>query len=304
MASGPDLHHAIESYATWLRVERNLAPRTRKAYGYDLTRFQDWLKETQAKDRIPLRSITAGHLHAYLTTMKDTQGCQAATLGRIVASLRGFFRYCIEEKWLEEDPACDLHRPRLPKKLPVYLIRDELRRLFEAPDRSTAAGRRDFAILVTLAYCGLRLQELVRLDIADLDFARDTIRVFGKGRKERLVPLNASAKEAIVAMLQDEERVVADGERAVFLNAKGRRLTGRAIQYFVDKYVAAAGISRDGVSPHKLRHTFATLLYGSQIELVDIQALMGHASLASTQIYTHTDAGRLQGAINRLEIPD
>lgn len=304
MARAPHAEHALEAWATWLRVERNLAPRTRKAYVYDLTRFLEWMHANTGKDRVPLDTITREHLLAYLAFLKDDGGCKPATLGRMTASLRGFFAFCLEEKHLDVSPANDLQRPRLPGRLPVYLVREELERLLDVPDRSTPLGRRDHAILVLLAFGGLRLQELVGLDTNDLDFSRGTIRVFGKGRKERLVPMSGSVRATLTTMLEDEERRVADGERALFVNRHGRRLSGRAVQYLVERTVERAAISRPGVSPHKLRHTFATMLYGNEIELVDIQALLGHASLSSTQIYTHTDASRLQSAIDRLPAPE
>lgn len=300
--AGPDLHHAIEAFATWLRVERNLSPRTREAYAWDLRQFAGWMASARSGGRVPLRDVSEEHVKQYVAHLRGEKKYKATTLNRNVSCIRTFFRFCIEEKLVEANPASDLVRPRMPRKLPVFLVPDELRRMFEAPDTSTSAGIRDRAILMTLAYCGLRLQELVGLNTLDIDFSRDTIRVFGKGAKERLVPLNGDAKMALLAMLGDPEREPSPGERAVFLNRAGRRLSGRAVQYIVDRYVQQSGISREALSPHKLRHTFATLLHTNDVELVDIQALMGHASLASTQIYTHTNVGRLRGAIDRLKL--
>ncbi|MBI5155120.1 tyrosine-type recombinase/integrase, partial [Candidatus Poribacteria bacterium] len=173
--------------------------------------------------------------------------------------------------------------------------------LLDAPDCSAPLGRRDRAILTVLVFTGLRLSELTELNTLDLDFSRKTMRVLGKGSKERLVPMNEPVEAAMRGMLEDPERKSAAGERAVFLNARGRRMTPRAIEYLVDKYVEQAAVGNPRISPHKLRHTFATLLHGRGVDLIDIQALMGHSSLASTQIYTHTDANRLRGAIERLD---
>lgn len=303
MARGALYHHAVEAFATYLRVERNLAPRTRRAYVYDLQRFGEWLADKTGQKETSLDRIPRDHLINYLTHLRDTLAYKAATMNRVVSSLRVFFQFCVEEKLLEVNPAEDLRRPKLPQRLPVYLLREELLKLFDAPNRSEPAGRRDYAILITLAYTGLRLQELVGLNTTDIDFPRAVLRVFGKGRKERLVPMNETVALALRDMLEDPDRLVVDGERAVFLNQRGRRLSGRAVQYLVDRYVIQAGISREHISPHKLRHTFATLLYGNDVDLVDIQSLMGHASLTSTQIYTHTNTGRLQSAIDRLRAP-
>lgn len=307
MSPVPHLHHAIESLATWLRVERNLAPRTRTAYGYDLQRFDAWLRQSLGPpvdtQGVRLDRVTRETLHAYLAHLRDDNGCKPATLGRVVASMRVLMQHAADQQWIADNPALDLQPPRLPKRLPVYLTREEIDRLFEAPDRALPLGRRDHAILVTLGYTGLRLQELVGLNTLDVDFDRATLRVVGKGRKERLVPMNRTVRAVLESYLSDAERVVADGERAVFLNARGKRLSGRAVQYLVDQHAATAGVDREHLSPHKLRHTFATLLHGQDVDLIDIQKLLGHASLTSTQIYTHTNAERLRGAIARLPDP-
>ncbi len=298
----PHFHHAVESFATWLRVERNLSPRTRDAYAFDLGAFGGWLVEVLASDPIPLPAIRRDHIEEYVAYLRNERGHASSTLNRTLSCLRTFFRFCAEEKYIERNPATDIAPPKKPSKLPVYLGAEEVRRLFAAPDATTVAGRRDLAILTTLAFCGLRLQELVGLDTIDLDFSRDTVRVIGKGSKERLVPLNDDVKAALLAMLQDPDRRPAEAERAVFLNKNGRRIGGRAVQYIVDRHIRAAGIDRKGVSPHKLRHTFATLLHDRDVDLVDIQSLLGHASLASTQIYTHTNVRRLQKTIDLLEV--
>jgi integrase/recombinase XerC len=145
----------------------------------------------------------------------------------------------------------------------------------------------------------VRLQELVGLDCAAIDFERNTIRVLGKGSKERLIPINESVQAAIRAWL--EVRPAAPGERAVFVNRRGTRITGRSVERIVDKYVADSGIRRPELSPHKLRHTFATLLHMRDVDLVEIQRLMGHATITSTQIYTHTSAEKLRSAVEKLD---
>lgn len=298
--AGPAVSHAIEQYATWLRVERNLAPRTRAAYVYDLQRFDAWLAEARGGNPPVLRSVQAEHVSAFMSMLREGRGVRAATAARAASSLRGFFNYCVDEGWIEESPAVRLLPPKLPRKLPVYLTDDELKRLFAAPDQSSPVGRRDHAILVVLSHTGMRLSELVGLDTRDIDFPRAAIRVLGKGRKERLCPMNRTVAAVLEGYLSDAERRAAPGERAVFTNARGGRLTGRAVQYIVDAAARAAGLDGRRVSPHKLRHSFATLLHRRDVDLVDIQALLGHASLASTQIYTHVDSRRLERAVARL----
>lgn len=300
MPRAPDLHHAIEAFATHLRVERNLSPRTRDAYVYELQRFRAWACGALGEERLAIPRVGRETLSAYAAHLREDLAYKPTTASRSLSPLRVFFRYCLDEGWIDEDPSRDISNPKLPRKLPVYLSPDEVRRLLAAPGHATAKGRRDHAILVTLACTGIRLQELVGLDTTDIDFSRRTLRVLGKGRKERLVPMNATLAAVLEAHLGDEERRPAHGERAVFLNRRGTRLTGRAVQYIVDECVAAAGITGRKVSPHKLRHSFATMLHNRDVDLVDIQALLGHASLASTQIYTHTDARRLKSVVDRL----
>ncbi|MGF1573156.1 MAG: tyrosine-type recombinase/integrase [Sumerlaeia bacterium] len=290
---------ALEGFLSWLRIERNLAPRSRKAYQYDLERFHDWFMDVQSNDT--LAAISGSTCEDYLRHLRDDLNCETPTINRYFASLQAFFTYAILQEWLSENPLKLIARSQTPKKLPVYLAEDELRRLFLAPDQTTAKGIRDYAAVVTLAYGGLRVSELVGLNTTDVDFNRDTLRVLGKGRKERLVPMNQDLRQALVQYLEADLRVPAPGEKALFLNAKGKRISVRAVQYIVDELATAAGVEKDVISPHKLRHTFATLLHKNDVDLIDIQALMGHASLASTQIYTHTDTRRLKQTIDLLD---
>ena len=290
---------ALDAYMQWLRVERNLAPRTREAYRYDLERFQAWLQEVLGRDELGLCNQEV--IQDYLRHLRDDLLCKSPTVNRCFASLEGFFAHATREGWIPENPFQLLSRSKLPQKLPVYLSEEELNRLFSVPDVSTVKGARDFAILKTLGYGGLRVSELVGINTQHLDFSGDTLRVFGKGRKERLVPLNALLVTAIRQYLEHPDRVPAPEEKALFLNQRGGRLSVRAVQYLVDEYALAAGLDKDALSPHKLRHTFATLLHSRDVDLIDIQALLGHASLASTQIYTHTDTRRLKQTIALLD---
>ncbi|MBI1292165.1 tyrosine-type recombinase/integrase [bacterium] len=292
------ISRALKEFEGWLRVERNLSPRTRTAYLYDLDRMTRFLApEGTMLDAL---NISSDELRRYVVHLREEQGIAARTLARTLSSIRVFFDWLIEQGRIEINPAESLHTPRLPPKLPVYLVAHELKRLFAAPDVSTPAGVRDRAILMTFTLAGIRLQELVGLNVGDVDFASQTIRVFGKGSKERLLPLNPLLGEAHLAWLAARE--AAEGEKAFFVNRFGRRLSGRMVEKLVDKYALAAGIGRDGISPHKLRHSFATMLHNRDVDLVEIQALLGHASIATTQIYTHTNPGRLQAAVEKLAI--
>lgn len=292
---------AIRQFESWLRVERNLGQRTRRAYGYDLERFLEFrAPDPERAATLTLDHIGAGDVRAYIHHLEEDRSCKPATLSRVLSSLRVFFSFCVEQEWMEVSPTEGLRNPRKTGKLPVYLLPGELARLFDAPDTETPAGLRDRAMLVVLAFCGLRLQELVGLDLGAVHFESASIRVLGKGSKERLVPMNEDVERELRRWL--EARNAAEGEKAVFTNRFGRRISGRMVEKIVDKHVLAAGLDRDRYSPHKLRHTFATLLHGNDVDLVEIQALLGHSSISTTQIYTHVDRRRLQDAVEKLEV--
>jgi site-specific recombinase XerD len=289
---------ALKEFESWLRVERNLSPRTRTAYLYDLERMATFLTPEHAT--LDALNISSDELRRYVVHMREERGIAARTLARTLSSIRVFFDWLIEQGRIDINPTEALHAPRLPPKLPVYLVAHELKRLFAAPDQSTTLGLRDRAMLMTFTLAGIRLQELVGLNLGDVDFASQTLRVFGKGAKERLLPLNPMLGEAHRAWLA--VRQAADGEKAFFVNRFGHRLSGRMVEKLVDKYALQAGVARENLSPHKLRHSFATMLHNRDVDLVEIQALLGHASISTTQIYTHTNPGRLQTAVEKLNI--
>ncbi len=284
-------------FDTFLRVERNLSPRTRAAYQYDLAKFADWLQKTQGQD-LDIDRIGIQHIKDYLAFLQEDRKLKPTTLSRVISTLRAFFKFCVRQEMLKSSPAEAIYNPKIPKRLPVFLIESELQRLLAAPDPEDPSAVRDYAILVTLGFTGVRLQELVGLNVTDIDFERKTIKVFGKGAKERLIPLNDLVIRALREWMNVRPVAV---DTAVFLNMRERRLSGRSVENIVKKYVRRAGIAKLKVSPHKLRHTFATLLHVNDVDLLEIQTLMGHASITSTQIYTHTNADRLRTAVSRLD---
>lgn len=286
---------ALRQFESYLRVEKNLSPKTRAAYLYDLGRFREFLG---ADKIIIVEEVTADEIRSYIHHLREELQYRASTLARTISSIRVLFDYLVEQEQLETSPAAGIQNPKQSRKLPVYLIESELKKLFAAPDISKPQGLRDRAMLVLMAFCGVRLQELVGLNINDVDVESQTIRVMGKGSKERLIPMNPDAETALLSWLPHRNPL--EKEKAVFLNRFGRRLSGRMVEKIVDKYVKGAGISKARLSPHKLRHTFATLLHSNDVDLVEIQSLLGHSSLSTTQIYTHTNAGRLQEAVERL----
>ncbi|OPZ04018.1 MAG: Tyrosine recombinase XerD [candidate division BRC1 bacterium ADurb.BinA364] len=292
-----DFYEALVEFDVYLRVEKNLSERTRKAYQYDLKRFGDFL--ASAHKRVPaLDKIAAEDIRVYLQNLQMERSCKASTLSRVLSSLRVFFEYCVRAEFLLASPASHFQNPKKPRNLPVFLVEAELKKLFDAPDLEQWRGARDFAFLVTFAFTGLRLQELIGLNIDDIDFGRKTLRVLGKGAKERIVPMNRRVLDALSDYLA--QRPYAN-TAAVFLNYKLQRISPRGIQKLVRQYAILAGVGSRKISPHKLRHTFATLLHYNGVGVLDIQSLLGHASVTSTQIYTHTSSDRLTSAVETLE---
>lgn len=296
----PDAAKRFESY---LRVEKNLSPTTRHAYLYDLRRFHDFARKSYGvKDALAIDRVTSDDVRQYIHHLKEDLDYRSTTLSRAISSLRVFFDFCLEQEYLETSPTTGLHNPKQTKKLPVYLVESELAMLFNAPDRSKPIGLRDRAMMILMAFCGVRLQELVGLNLRDVEFESQTVRVMGKGSKERLIPMNSDVVITLGEWLN--VRNAEEGEKAVFTNRFGRRLSGRMVEKIVDNYVVQSGLNKKGLSPHKLRHTFATMLHHNDIDLVEIQILLGHSSISTTQIYTHTDRRRLQSAVEKLDVLD
>ena len=286
--------HEFDGY---LRVERNLSPATRTAYQYDLQKFKEFLIRHLGTEPVVGR-VETGAIKEYLAFLQGRRNYKSTTLSRTIASIRVFFEYCVQMKHIEASPATYIHNPKLPKKLPIFLVESELRRLLAAPDPTDVRGMRDYAILVTLGFTGMRRQELVGLNLDCIDLERRTVRVIGKGSKERLIPMNPFVIETINQWL--EVRPVTGDSQAVFLSRLGRRLSGRSVHSIVCKYVRKAGLAKDRISPHKLRHTFATLLHLNEVDILEIRSLLGHSSITSTQIYTHTNTTKLRTAVERL----
>lgn len=286
----------IIQYDTYLRVERGLSELTRSAYKFDLKKFIEFLIKSHTKEP-PLVKISKFDIKNYLSVLQMDCEYKSSTLCRTIASIRNFFKFCVEQEILKESPAVSIHNPKQPKKLPIYLIDSELKKLFEAPDQSDLKGIRDNAIIVTFAYTGMRLKELVGLNLRSIDFERNTIKVFGKGSKERLIPMNAVVRESLENYLS---RRTSTKDEAVFLNKFGKRISPRAVQYIIREYVLKSGICKEKISPHKLRHTFATLLHLNEVDILEIQRLLGHSAITSTQIYTHTNPLKLKKAVDTL----
>ncbi len=294
------------AFLEFLRYNRNVSPHTLRAYDTDLGQFLASLAAGAGcpPDALAVEHFETAGVRQFLAELHERGNSRAST-GRRLAALRTFARYLVREEVLESDPTTLVGAPRKSHSLPAHLAADDIGRLLAAPDAGTAAGRRDRAILELFYASGLRLSELVDLDVEAVNLSGRVARVRGKGRKERLVPFNTSTATALRSMMADRLAWPASGRgptvradrhrragQPLFLNLRGGRLTTRSVDRIVRRYVREAAIAQ-GISPHALRHTFATHLLQAGADLRTIQELLGHARLGTTQRYTHLDINRL-----------
>lgn len=297
------MKQAVSSFLESLRLNRNASAHTVRAYESDLSQFLAFLARDRRKPASAVRptDFDLAAVRGFLAELYK-RGNARSSVARKLAALRTFGKYLRREDALDGDPAALVGTPKKEQHLPAHLGVDEMSRLLEMPDRAEPLGRRDRAILELFYASGLRLSELVGLDLEDVNLSRRLVRVVGKGGKERIIPFNTSAGEAIRAYLPDRDtlRSVAPrtaGRRGrtidpLFVNYRGRRLTGRSVDRLLRRYIAACS-SRFGISPHALRHSFATHLLERGADLRTIQELLGHARLSTTQRYTHVNAAHL-----------
>ncbi len=295
------MEHLLTQFLEHLRYERNVSEHTLRNYAIDLGQFLDYLAPADAETgerRAPdVRDIDHITIREWLSALHAAQK-KKSSVARKLAALRTFFQFLIREGVVEVNPAKLVSTPRLEKKLPNHLSVEDAVRFIETPDTTTDLGKRDRAILEMLYGTGVRVSELVKLGLRDVDFKNRTVRVKGKRRKERIVPFGEPALQALMnwltvrgAFLQNAPPEERDND-AVFLNYQGTRITTRSVGRMVDKYIKICAGIHD-ISPHSLRHSFATHLLDSGADLRDIQELLGHARLSTTQIYTHVSMEKL-----------
>lgn len=286
---------AVTQFLRYLATERNASDLTIKAYREDLFGLIEWLETTRGKVPPPA-SLTPQDLRGFQAALQQA-GYARSTIARKLASLRSFFRFAIRCGLAKHNPAKPLRNPRQQRKLPHVLSDDEVGRLLAAPPTDSPAGLRDRAILETIYSAGLRVSELVGMRDRDIDRHEQIVRVRGKGRKERISPLGSYAVAAIDAYASRRSREAKTEtlgpDAAVFVNRFGRRLTTRSVGRMLEKHIAAAGLDAR-TSPHTLRHSFATHLLDRGADIRSVQELLGHKSLATTQIYTHVSAANLR----------
>lgn len=326
----------VESFLSYLTDERHFSPYTARCYGADLRQFVQWLADDldapMSEDRerelfqqlsrpepgagvagriLPRNSVTGRItaadvelLRRYLAHL-DEQAYSAATMARKIATLRSFYKWALKRAYVPTNPMTMIRTPRQGKRLPRAITVDQVERLLSAPSDSDVLGARDRAMLETLYSTGIRVSELVDLNVEDLDLQGEALRVRGKGKKERMVPLGSHALAAIArfrqVLMADEQYASAwsngKTERPLFVNKHGGRLSSRSVRRKLDKYLRQVGLD-PSISPHTLRHSFATHLLDNGADLRSVQELLGHQSLSTTQTYTHLTTTRLRDAYN------
>lgn len=289
---------SLTEFLQHLKYERNMSVHTLRNYKSDLEQFREFLFSIEKRADFPIDQIDRLTIREWMANL-HTVGLKKASIARKLASLRTLFQFLIREGKLESNPAKMVATPKIERKLPTHLSMEDAVRLIEIPDLTTDLGRRDRAILEFLYATGIRVGELVNLGLTDIDFRERTARVFGKRRKERIVPFHDHALQALMLYLNQTRGVFLANAplakrdaKACFLNYQGTRITTRSVGRMIDKYIKqCADVHK--ISPHSLRHTFATHMLDSGADLRDIQELLGHARLSTTQIYTQVSMEKM-----------
>lgn len=288
------LGRILDEYYAFLRIERGLSANTVQAYSSDLRQFHQFL----LREELVLQEVEPTDVMRYVKALEE-ESITARSRARKVSALRSFFDYLVAEQVVQHNPCAYLSAPKLPQNLPQILSEQEVIALLDAPRLDKPSGYRDRAMLEVLYGCGLRVSELVGLNVGDID-ELGFVRCLGKGNKERIIPLGTHALQATTDYLRyARERLVTNHrERALFVNARGSRLTRQGFWKILKGWAKEAGIKKDP-SPHMLRHSFATHLLRHGADLRSVQEMLGHADLTTTQIYTHLDKGHLRDVYNK-----
>lgn len=276
-------------FLDFLAVEKGLAKNSLAAYRNDLRHFGHWL----GNQKIELEAVERIHIVRYFQSLRSA-GISARSVARALAAIRGMFRFLVSERHLKHDPTENIENPKLWTTLPKSLPASDVDALLRAPDRTTAAGLRDAAMLELLYATGLRVSELIHVKIEDLVMDAGFLRTIGKGSKERIVPFGDSARDTIVAYVErGRPELDKYADPHLFLSNRGRPMTRQSFWMKIVKYARLAGITTH-ISPHVLRHSFATHLLENGADLRSVQMMLGHSDISTTQIYTHVTRARLQ----------
>lgn len=312
----------VQEFLSYLKFEKRFSEHTAKCYGADLTQFAQFLPggsddhtadglsslageqggattavATQTKPKVDqlLLAADVNSVRAYLAFLNEQQYSKA-TIARKLATLRSFYKFLVKRNRLSSNPVMSVRTPKQEKKLPHFLEYEEVKRLLETPPTDNWLGARDRAILETLYSTGIRVSELVGLNMDDVDFLGEVVHVRGKGKKERIAPISSSALQVIQHYMEFRNKRAQSGNfdsKVLFVNKHGRRLSTRSVRRKMDKYLKMAGLD-PSISPHTLRHSFATHMLNNGADLRSVQELLGHQSLSTTQVYTHLTTKKLK----------
>ena len=284
-----DTHY--QDYLTMLRVERNVSPQTIDAYKRDISQYLGYLNDSGIKN---LSKIKSTHIRSYIRVLNDG-GMAPASISRIISSIRSYHKYLSSENILDKNPVLVINNPKLPKKLPDVLSEKEISLIIDSIDESSQFYQRDKAIIEMLYSCGIRVSEICNLEMSSLFIKDELIRVMGKGNKERLLPLGSRSRIYLDNYLLSSRLGFIKKTKSsfVFVSRNGNQLTRAMVNIILNKWVHISGL-RKSVSPHKLRHSFATHLLEGGAALRFVQALLGHSDISTTQIYTHLDKHHLK----------
>ena len=285
------MQRCIEKFKDYLTKEKNYSPHTVRNYAADLCEFAKFLSGKELKD---VDYITVRKMLGFLRE----RAISKRSIARKLSALRTFFTFLVRDGYLTSNPVASVSTPKMDKKLPVFLDEKAVLKLLTSPDKASFRGLRDKAILETLYGAGLRVSELVGIDIGDVDFISGVIKVLGKGRKERIAPVGDAAITAIREYVAKRDKKTGEDNKALFLNKSMKRLSDRGVRCIMDKYITI--LSTEGhISPHTLRHSFATHLLNRGADLRSVQELLGHKNLSTTQIYTHVTTERLKSVYDK-----
>ena len=312
----------LNSFLDYSSTILNKSSNTIKEYNYDLAHFLKYISyiyklsdEKEIKDINistmtinDIKKVTLDDIHGFLFYLKNTFNSKPATRARKVASIRMFFKYLTQKtKMLDVNPAQDLETPKLDKRIPKYLSLEESKRLLNVVNNSDRNKERDYAIITLFLNCGMRLSELVGINIKDIDFSEEKLTVIGKGNKERTIYLNKACMKAIndLLLVRPHEGVKSDSRDALFLSERKERISNRTVQYIVKQELLKAGLDVNKYSVHKLRHTAATLMYQyGNVDIRALQDLLGHESISTTEIYTHVSNEQVRNAVESNPLSD
>lgn len=282
----------LDCFLQYLRIEKNASEHTQRQYRQDILQFIDFMRQQTISS---FAAVSYLHIRKYLADLQGND-YEKRSIARKLSSLRSYYRYLMREELVSESPLSGVSTPKLDKKLPMFMYVQEIEDLLQAVNLGTPLGLRDRAILETLYSSGIRVSELVGMDLSSMDLRNGFALVFGKGAKERVVPLGSHAIRAIQVYLDRSRPMLIKqdtDEKALFLNHRGGRLSDRSVRRLMDSYLTLIAKSKN-ISPHTLRHSFATHLLEAGADLRAVQELLGHANVSTTQIYTHVTKDRLR----------